>query len=77
MNERIEVDKIVDDNVFHFLPVHLCPNLVQTCQILNQQQSVQLQLSLISYERLLYDYHSLPSLVVHLFVYFLWHIADP
>ena len=65
MDERIQVDEIVDDDLLNFLPVHEGAELVEVDHVLHQQHRVQLQLRLVPDEGVLYDYQPLLRLVAH------------
>lgn len=68
MNEGIQVDEVVDYDLFYLLPVNKGSEFVEVDHVLHQQHRVQLQLCLVTDEGVLHDYQPLLGFVAYFLV---------
>ncbi len=78
MYERIQVDEVVDDDLFDLFPVDLSSFFVQFNQILHQEESIHFQLVFISDEGVLHHDQPLPGLIFYFYLFslILSHVVD-
>lgn len=69
VDEGVKIYKIIDNDLLHLEPVHISSKLVQLYHVFHQKHCIQLQLSFVTNERVLYNYNPFRWSILYFLVF--------